>query len=156
MNETHLTVEQLVDYLHGELSPQEDAAAHDHLAGCSECSEARDAEASLSELLRAHARSEERELPAGVVARIWDAVDNAPAPSPWARLFAAMRPAVVLPAAAALALAVYFARTLPHGALGTPKIDAAYYVENHAALTATTPFAQDSPLPVVLTSDEVR
>jgi anti-sigma factor RsiW len=153
MNETHLTVEQLVDYLHGELPPQEDAAAHAHLAGCPDCSEARDAEASLSELLRAHARSEERELPAGVVARIWDAVDNARAPSLWARLFTAMRPAVALPAAVALALALYFARTLPHG---TPKIDAAYYVENHAALTATTPFAQDSPLPVVLTSDEVR
>jgi anti-sigma factor (TIGR02949 family) len=156
MNETHLTVERLVDYLHGELSPQEDAAVHAHLAECRECSEARDAETSLSELLRAHARTEERELPAGVVARIWDAIDNARAPSPWQRLLAAMRPAIALPAAAALALALYFARTLPHGMLGTPKIDAAYYVENHAALTATTPFAEDSPLPVVLTSDEVR
>jgi anti-sigma factor RsiW len=156
MNETHLTVEQLVDYLHGELSPQADAAVHAHLAECRECSEARDAEASLSELLRAHARSEERELPPGVVAQVWDAVDKARAPSPWTRLVTAMRPAVALPAAAALGLALYFARTLPHATLGAPKIDATYYVENHAALTATTPFAEDSPLPVVLTSDEVR
>ena len=31
---------------------------------------------------------------------------------------------------------------------------AADYVNNHAALTATTPFSEDAPLPATLTSDE--
>lgn len=156
MNQTHPSIEQLVDYLHGELPPPEDAAVHAHLAGCRECFEARDAEAALSEMLRAHARKEERELPDSVVARIWEAIGNQAAPSTWQSLVAALRPAIALPAAAALAVALFAAATFWHGTLGARRIDAAYYVENHAALTATTPFAQDSPLPVVLTSDEVR
>jgi predicted anti-sigma-YlaC factor YlaD len=156
MNETHLTVEQLVEYLHGELSPQQDAVVHAHLAECSFCSQAYDSEAALSGMLREHARAEERELPEGVIARIHDAIDRERSTPAWQRLATMLRPAFALPAAAVLGLVLYFGATRLHGTLGAPKIDAAYYVENHAALTATTPFAQDSPLPVVLTSDEVR
>jgi hypothetical protein len=33
-------------------------------------------------------------------------------------------------------------------------INAAYYVNNHAALTASAPFAEDAPIPAMLTSDD--
>ncbi len=31
MNEIHPNIEELVDYMHGELSPERDAAVHAHL-----------------------------------------------------------------------------------------------------------------------------
>ena len=33
-------------------------------------------------------------------------------------------------------------------------IDASYYVDNHAALTATAPFAEEAPMPAMLTSQD--
>jgi hypothetical protein len=41
-----------------------------------------------------------------------------------------------------------------HRPVRAATIGAAEYVNNHAALTATTPFSEDAPLPVMLTSDE--
>jgi predicted anti-sigma-YlaC factor YlaD len=153
MNQSHLSVEQLVDYLHGELSPQEDATVHAHLAECRFCSEAYDTEAALSGVLRAHASAEERELPESVVARIRDAIERERSSTAWQWLAAALRPAIALPVAAALAFALYLSATAWHG-VGTTTIDATDYVENHAALAATTPFAQESALPTMLTSDD--
>jgi anti-sigma factor RsiW len=153
MNQTHPTPEQLVDYLHGELPAAQDAAVHGHLAECSECAQAYEAEASLTELLRAHARSEESELPYRVVAGIRDAAAQTTAAFPWERIRAALRPVVLIPAAAALVVALYFGLGTRHPAGVTP-IDAAYYVDNHAALTATTPFSEDAPIPAMLTSDD--
>lgn len=154
MNQTHLTVEQLVEYLHGELSPEQDAAVHAHLAECDFCSKAYDSEAALSGMLREHARAEEREMPAGLLARIHDAIEREHSTPAWQRLAALLRPVVAVPAVAGLALVLYFGVTSLRGSLGTPKIDASYYVENHAALTATTPFADESAVPVMLTSNE--
>ena len=153
MNQTHPTPEQLVEYLHGELTPPHDAAVHAHLAECSACAQAYEAEASLTELLRAHARSEERELPYRVVAGIRDAAAGATAPPIWERIRSALRPVVLIPAAAALAIALYFGMSERHSGGATP-INAAYYVDSHAALTATTPFSEDAPIPAMLTSDD--
>jgi anti-sigma factor RsiW len=154
MNQTHPSIDQIVDYLHGELSATEDAAIHAHLAGCPACEERRAGEVALTEALRAHARAAERDLPERVAKNIRDAVERS-RPSPaWERLRAAFRPVVMLPAAAALAAALYFGLNAWHGASGPTPIDTSYYVENHAALAASVPLAEDVSLPVMLTSSD--
>lgn len=153
MNELHPSIEELTDYLHGELPPGRDAAVHAHVAACPECARAQAEEQSLTELLRAHARAEERELPERVVAKIRSAAFSPPRPSAWERLRSGLRPAFALPAAAAAAIAIYLGLHAGHGTARATSIGAAYYVDNHAALTATAPFAQDEPLPATLTSD---
>ncbi|MFZ1018446.1 MAG: anti-sigma factor [Candidatus Cybelea sp.] len=153
MNQLHPTSEEIVDYLHGELSPARDAAIHAHLAGCSECSEIRDSEISLTEMLRAYARADERELPAGVVATIRGRVQYKP-PSLWEQLSAAFRPAVAVPIAIAIAAFIYFGFRLAHGPAVASTIDASYYVESHAALSSTTPLSEDEPIPGTLRDDD--
>jgi anti-sigma factor RsiW len=154
MNQTHPTIEELVDYLHGALPAPRDAAIHGHVAGCSACSRAYQAEASLTELLRAQARAEERELPASVVAGIYAAIESPHRVPVWERVRAALRPIVVIPAAVACAAVLYFGASSWHVVSGATAINAAYYLNNHAALTASTPFAEDAPIPAVLTSDD--
>lgn len=152
MNQTHPTPEEIVDYLHGEVPPATDAAIAAHLAGCAECQEIRDNEVSLTELLRAHAKAEERELPPSVVANIWESV--APrSTSIWERLGAAFRPAVAVPVAIAIAAFLYFAFKTAHGPVHAATIDAGYYVNCHAALSAATPLSTDEPAPQDPASD---
>lgn len=153
MNKLHPTPEEIVDYLHGELSPEQDAAIHAHLATCDECVEIRDAEQSLTEVLRAHAKAQERELPPGVVATIRDAVRYQP-PSLWERVSAAFRPAIAVPVALALAAFVYFGFKLAHGPAVASTISASNYVDCHAALSQTTPLSDDDPTPPLLTDYE--
>jgi predicted anti-sigma-YlaC factor YlaD len=153
MNETHPTIEQLIDYQHGALGPSEDATIHAHLAHCQSCAEAHEAEASLTELLRAHARAEERELPASVAAGIRDSIERAPRTGAWQALRAAFRPVVLVPAAVALAAVLYLGAHSWRVTPASTQIDAAYYVNSHAALTATAPFSEDAPIPATLTSD---
>ncbi len=155
MNEHHPTLEQLVDYLHGELAPPQDAAVHTHLAQCSRCAASHDAEASLTDLIRAHANSEERELPQGVVASVRESVSGARRAGVWDEIRAAFRPVVVIPAAAALVAALYLGAHAWRATLRATPINAAYYVNNHAALTATAPFSEEAPLPAMLTSDDI-
>jgi predicted anti-sigma-YlaC factor YlaD len=155
MNQSHPAIEELVDYLHGALPAARDAAVHAHIGGCLPCTRAYEAEASLTELLRAQARAEERELPPSVVASIYAAIESRNRVPIWERVRSALRPTVVVPAAAAACAAVlYFAASSWHGASGATAIDAAYYLNNHAALTASTPFAEDAPVPAALTSDD--
>jgi predicted anti-sigma-YlaC factor YlaD len=146
----HLSTDRLVDYLHGELPPADDALVHAHLAGCAACRDARDAEAMLLEALRATAKAEEREMPSLVKAAVWERV-RAARPGPLARVAALLRPAFALPVAAALAVAVFFASPLaPHH--GGPTIDATYYLEAHAAQTAQTPLSERTSSLVLETS----
>jgi len=105
MNEIHPSIEELVDYMHGELTPERDAAVHAHLVDCSSCSQIRDSEASLTDLLRAHANAEERDLPPSVIAGIRNAVARPMRPA-WS-LQLLLRPAVAIGAAAAIAAIVY-------------------------------------------------
>ncbi|MBV8067833.1 MAG: zf-HC2 domain-containing protein [Candidatus Eremiobacteraeota bacterium] len=151
MNETHPSIERIVDYLYRELPPEDDAAVHAHLASCRSCDERRAEELSLTELLRAHANATERELPLRVVAGIRSAVEHPPQ-SLWERLNAALRPIVLVPVAAAVAVALYIGYDAWHRAAVPTAIDAGYYVNSHAVMAAAAPFGDAAP-PMVLTSD---
>ncbi len=150
MNTHHLSPDEIVDYLRRELAPDADARALAHLESCASCTAAYDAEARLSDALRHYARANERELPQGVVHAIRDAIErDAQAPSFAQRVAAWFRPVILAPTVAALAIAVAAAIWLrPHAAL--PTIDAAYYIDDHAALTSTVPFNEGMALPSVL------
>jgi anti-sigma factor RsiW len=155
MNQTHPNIDQIVDYLHGELSAAEDAAVHAHLAACPECDQVRADEVALTDTLRAHARARERELPPGLVARIREATARPQPAGIWESLRASMRPAFLLPAAAAVALVIYFG-VARHTAPVTTAIDPSYYVQNHAVMAANQPFAEDAAPMVLTSSDETH
>ena len=155
MREMHPTNEQLVDYLHGELPARADAVVHEHLTACRPCSQARESEARLTEILRAHARAEEREFPEALKRSIREAIERERAPSSAHWLTSLFRPIVAVPVALAATLVLYVGVNMSHGVTRPARIDAAYYVEDHAALDATTPFAQERALPAMLTSDAV-
>lgn len=150
MNEAHLSTEHLIDYLHGELPPAEDAAIHAHLSECAACEERHSEELALTEVLRAHARAQERELPPGLVAKIHAAIEQRPT-SIWDGLRSIYRP-YYLPAAAAVAVALYFGFASQHAR--RTAINPAYYVDAHTAVAASTPFGEEAPLPATLTSDD--
>ena len=152
MNQTHPSTERIIDYLHGELPAADDAAIHAHLAECRTCEETRADELAITEVLRAHARANERELPPGVVARVHGAVERRPSLS-WDALRAAFRPAYILPAAAGIALAAYLGFGLRHSAPSVTAVNPAYYVGAHAAVAATAQFSEDAPPPTELASE---
>lgn len=155
MNNEHLDINALIDYLHRELDPGEDATVMQHIGTCAQCSAAYNEQAQLSESLRAYARATERELPAGVIARVRDAVEKEhAAPTLAGRLSAWLRPAIAVPAAALLALALYFGVIAPRVPATTAIIDAAYYLDDHAALTNTVPFSEGNVVPASLENDE--
>jgi len=133
MNE-HLSTERIIDFVHGELSPADDALAHAHLAACSDCREAYEIEALLSEALRSAAKAEELEMPSIAASRL----------AAW------LRPAYAIPVAAALLVGGFFASPLAHRA--GPTIDATYYLEAHAAQAAQTPLSERSSSLVLETS----
>ncbi len=155
MNTTHIDIETLIDYLHNELAPGDDAVVMSHLAACAPCEALYQEQAKLSEALRGYARASERELPPGVVARIWDAVEAQRAPSAWAqRLSAWLRPVIAIPVAAAVALVLYFGVVQPRLSPASAVISAAYYLDDHAAITSTVPFSQGNIVPASLENDE--
>lgn len=153
MNETHPNIEELVDYAHGELSAPQDAVVHAHLATCAGCAELQAQEASLTDLLRVHARAQERELPESVIANIREAVARKRNDTVWERLSTAFLPALALPVAAAAAVALYLGVRGSHATPPATTIDASYYVESHAAMASTAPFSEDVPMPTMLTSE---
>jgi anti-sigma factor RsiW len=147
MNEQHASPETLVDYLHGELPAGEDASIHAHFAECRECSEAYEAEVSLSEMIRGHCRAEERDLPQGVVLRIRDAVAASQVPW-WNRLTTSLRPLAVGTAiAAGLLFGTFLSLRTWHSHAQASAIDAAYYLDDHSSLASTTPFGEGAALP---------
>ncbi|MFN2450001.1 MAG: anti-sigma factor [Candidatus Baltobacteraceae bacterium] len=141
----HLTNDTLLDYLHGALAPAEDAAVFSHMELCEACRREHDAEVALGEALRSHAAQTEREMPAMLKAAIWSEI-RAAQPSRWSRFAASLRPAIALPLAAAVALAVYFGSGSLHGT-SAPQIEAAYYLQDHAALNGTVPFSDHNATP---------
>ena len=144
----HLTNEELIDYMHGELAPQQDAAVYEHMESCEACRAEYDAELAMTEMLRTHAREDERELPPAVKAEIWQRIRNA-RPSLWNRAASWVRPAVAIPVAAVIALAAYFGASYM-GPQGVPAIEAGYYLQDHAALNGTVPFNDRSVTPTDL------
>lgn len=151
MNETHPSLERIVEYLHGELSPQEDAAIYAHLATCPECDAKRTEELAITDALRAYARSTEREMPPGLATRIRSTAPQT-RQGTWQRFLEGLRPVVLLPAAAVVALAIFIGYNARHRAPAPTPIEAAYYVNNHAAMAAGTPFGDAAP-PITLASD---
>lgn len=151
MNDTHPSIEHIVEFLHGELSPAEDAAIHAHLAGCSDCERKRSEELAIIEALRRYGQATEREMSARLASKIRTAAAES-RPGAWQRLVAGFRPMVMIPAAAAVGLAVYFGYHSWHHATAPTAINAAYYVNNHNAMAASAPFGDAAP-PITLTSD---
>ena len=148
---THYDRESLIDYLHGALTPRADAAVFAHLASCTACNAIYDEEASLGELLRTAARSEELELPSLVKARVWDAVRHE-TPS-WAqRLRTSWGPRIALPVAAALAIAAYIGPNLRHTQPVIAGVNASYYLDEHNAQAQQNPFGPGAS-PAVYTAD---
>jgi anti-sigma factor RsiW len=154
MSEQHVTPEMLIDYMRGELPEHEDAATHAHISGCSQCAEAHESETALTDLLREHARSEERELPAGMLSRIQLAIAAERKPTWWDVLMGYLRPAIAIPVAAGLILGAVFGLASRHSAAQATTIDAAYYLDDHAALAPTTPFQDGCAVPATLSSGE--
>lgn len=135
----HLNNQTLIDYMHAGLAPEQDAHVYAHLEACTACRSEYDAELALTDMLRAYALADQRELPSSVKAEIWDRIRSA-RPSALSNLANWFRPAVALPVAAVLAAGIYFGTSYlaPHG---TAPIDAAYYLQDHAALDSTVPFS---------------
>jgi anti-sigma factor RsiW len=148
----HLTQVHLIDYLHHALAPEDDAAVFAHLQGCAECQVLVREETALTEALQRQAAAEERDLPSGVEATIWARVDDLSAPATFGdRLRAWLRPAVLVPIAAVLVLALFFAPQVLRRA--PQSIDAAYYLDDHAAVNGTIPFGDSSEtIPASLTN----
>ena len=156
MNETHPSIDQIVDLLHGELPAADEAAMHAHLAGCPQCEERRNEETAITQTLRAHALATELELPPALVARIRTEIARAAQPSWRQRVRLFFRPIVLLPVAAAAALVIYLRFSAGHSAVSPTPIDAAYYVNEHAALAAKAPFADNVPPATLTLDDEAR
>lgn len=141
---THITFERLQDYLHGALPPQEDALVYAHLEQCAQCRAEHEAERTIGDSIRTYAAATEREFPPTLKAAIWSEI-RAARPSVWTRLAASFRPAIALPVAAVLAAGIYFGVTNLSG--NGPTIDAAYYLQDHADMTGTTPFSDRNVTP---------
>ena len=135
----HLSSDQLIDFVHGELPPEADARAHAHLASCSLCRSAYDAEIALGEALRASPLGQELEFPSSIKAAVWEQIRNSP-PSLASRLTAWLRPALAVPALAVVALGLWIAGPLGHRGVA-PTIDATYYLRAHAAQTSGSPLS---------------
>lgn len=150
----HISHEQLTDYLHRALAPEDDAQVYTHLENCADCRSTYQDEAALTEALRAHALTEERDLPSGVVAAVWSAIEASQRRSTFGEILSAwLRPAILVPLAAVIVIALMVVpRFVPTSAPLT--IDAAYYLQNHAALGSTMPFADTNVVPASLGSDD--
>lgn len=141
----HPTTEQLIDYVHSALPPEADAQMFAHLDDCTICRSEYAAEVALTELLQRQAVAEEREMPPMLKASIWQAIRQSE-PSTADRLRAWFRPAYAIPVAAALLAGAFFGPAYLHGSRANvpESIDAAYYLQDHAAMNGAVPFGDHS------------
>lgn len=135
----HYDADTLDDYLHGALGPERDAIVHAHIEACPDCRTLYDQSASMRDWIRSTARAEEREFPAMIKARVWEAVRNE-RPSFLDRARAAWRPMIAVPLAAGLALFAYIGLPI-HGGSPATGVAATYLLEEHAALASDNPLA---------------
>ena len=155
MNQNHPSTDRIVDYTRRELSARDDAAMHAHLTQCPQCTQTHDEELALVELLKAHARAQEREMPLGLGQAILARAQSDRSEHKhwsWHSLGAALRPMTAIGVAALLVLAFVFSFTIPHGTRSNA-IDANAYMQNHAALASTMPFG-DGSAPASFAADE--
>jgi anti-sigma factor RsiW len=159
MKHAHPSIERIVDYTRGELSARDDADVYAHLAECPACAGTHDQERRLTELLKAHARADERELPLGFASAIRArAAADEGEPAWWSRhsVRAMLRPAAAVGIAALLVIAFVVSFTIPRGPANANTITPSAYLENHAALSSTVPFEDGTNAPIALTADEGR
>ena len=147
----HLGNDTIIDYLHRELAPGEDAAVLLHLEVCEQCSLQLNLESAIAGRLRTAAKAEELELPLGMREAIMARLAEA-APTPLERLAAWLRPIVVVPLVAAAAAAAVL---IPLGSHRAPAqaLPVMYYLEEHAAHAQENPLA-DRSAAVMMTSLE--
>lgn len=143
----HPTLNDLIDYDRRELSPQQDALVHAHLLECASCIRIHESETRLIGALRSRLAAEERDLPGAVSLAL---LDRIAAPTPWWHRFT--RPVVALPTAAAIIAALLLGSGYLHHSQ-SPQLDASYFMQDHNALTHTTPFQSDTAVPAELASD---
>ena len=149
---THYDRDTLIDYLHGSLEPETDAAIFAHLEGCAECHAARNEETAIADALRALARETELELPLMVKAWVWDAVRHAK-PTFIDRLRSRWGPAIAVPLAAALALAAYLGTPIVRNQSAVPGVTASYYLDEHNAEATQNPLGP-SLVPAIYTTTD--
>ncbi|NNM98928.1 MAG: hypothetical protein HKL91_03905 [Candidatus Eremiobacteraeota bacterium] len=150
----HPTREELIDFQHRALEPGADAAILAHIEGCAPCAAIHDEEARLTDLVRAHARSERFELPLGFAAATLAIARERERPHYIERFLAWWRPAIAVPAAVFVVLAAFLAPVvLPRLYHPTSQINALHDLRDHAALMATVPFEDSSQAPIVLAND---
>jgi len=133
----NLCRELLTDYIHGELDPARDAAVHGHIQSCVDCRNEWQAEVELTESIRG-AMGEERDLPMAVVVGVRHAMRGQTAPGMLEKLRAALRPAILGPAAAAVLLVIGIVRydQVQHA---TSALSSSYFVRQHVAQTIGSP-----------------
>jgi anti-sigma factor RsiW len=143
----HLAPDLLGDYLRGELAPAEDALALAHLYACPACRLDLERETALTDYLRAAAAQETFELPAEVKAAVRQKLRVARS-GPFPSLLAALRPAFALPIAAAILIGTLtFPSVMRTIQPARPTIDAAFYLNAHAAQQAAEPLSEHNPMP---------
>ena len=152
----HLSFDTLIDYVHRELAPDEDARVLAHLEACETCARELNLETAIAERLRIRAREEELELPLGMSSAIMARIASL-RPSPLAALLAPfrhgpLRPLLFVPAAVAIAAAAVFLPVTTQRTTG-PAFPVSYYLEEHAAHAQENPLADRSST-VMMTSLE--
>jgi anti-sigma factor RsiW len=144
----------LIDYTHGELDAAQDALVFEHLQSCAECRARWQAELDLTESVR-HVYSEELELPMSVVAHVRQAMRGERAPTFLDRLSAALRPAIVAPAAAVVLIVAgvlhFQAANKP-----VPELSSSYFVRQHIAQTLGSPSSERTWAAYLLTSENAK
>jgi anti-sigma factor RsiW len=135
----HPSTDELIDFIHGELSPALDAYVHAHLPECAACRTEYDREVRLGEAIRAAALAEESAFPSIVAAQIWERT-RTPRPERFGFLRSVLRPVLAVPIAAALAAGIYFVSPLTHA--DSPKIEASFYLEQHDEQQAMSPLIE--------------
>ncbi|HTX02167.1 MAG TPA: zf-HC2 domain-containing protein [Candidatus Acidoferrales bacterium] len=136
----HLTSDLLIDYLHRELPPADDARVLAHLEACEECKRELNVEATITDRLRAMARAEDFDLPLGMHSRIMSRIADLQPPS-WHGLRRFLRPIVIVPFAAAVAAGTFFLTpVLSPSTAPSAALPVSYYLQEHDVR------AQDNPL----------
>ena len=144
----------LADYARGELDVVQDARVFEHLQTCAECRARWQAELDLTESIR-YAYAEERDLPMSVVAAVRQSMRSQGAPSCLETFRAAMRPAIVAPAAAVVLIVAGVLRFVPLHQT-SPDLSSSYFVRQHVAQTLGSPSSERTSAAYLLTSANAK
>jgi len=145
----HLTSDHLIDYLHHELGPADDARVLAHLKTCDECNRELNLEATITDRLRAIARAEELELPLGMQSAIMARIADL-RPGPWQSLHRFLRPIVIVPFAAAVAAGAFFLTPVLSPPASSSALPVSYYLQEHDVRAQENPLGDRSA--VILSS----